>query len=45
MAGQFTSGAPPTGTTRLSDWLQDNGESLGRKYLSELQRNFTRSRV
>ena len=42
MAGLFTSGAAPTGTTRLSDWLQDNWESLGQKYVSELRRNFRR---
>ena len=42
MAGQFTSGAAPTGTTRLSDWLQDNSEGLGREYVSELRRNFRR---
>ena len=42
MAGQFTSGAAPTGTTRLSDWLQDNSEGLGRTYVSELRRNFRR---
>ena len=40
MAGLFTSSSVPTGTTRLSDWLQANSESLGRKYLSELRRNF-----
>ena len=42
MAGLFTSGAAPTGTTRLSDWLQDNREGLGREYVSELRRNFRR---
>ena len=40
MSGQFTSAAAPTGTTRISDWLRDNGDGLGRKYLSELSRNF-----
>ena len=42
MSGQFTSGAAPTGTTRLSGWLEDNWESLGREYESELRRNFRR---
>lgn len=42
MAGQFTSALPPTGTTRLSDWLHENSESLGREYVSELGRNFRR---
>ena len=36
----LTSGEPPTGTTRLSDWLAENGDSLGRRYVSELRRNY-----
>ena len=40
MAGLLTSGEPPTGTTRLRDWLADNSDALGRKYVSELNRNF-----
>ena len=44
IAGLLTSGDPPTGTTRLSDWLAENGDGLGRRYVSELQRNWrTRS--
>ena len=43
MSGLFTSSAAPTGTTRMSDWLQDNSKSLGRKYVSELRRNFRRA--
>ena len=31
MAGLLTSDAPPTGTTRLSDWLASNGNRLGRR--------------
>ena len=31
---------PPTGTTRLSDWLAQNAETVGRRYASELQRHF-----
>ncbi len=42
MAGLLTSDAPPTGTTRLSDWLKDNGDGLGRRYVSELGRNYRR---
>ena len=42
MSGQFMSSAAPIGTTRLSDWLQDNADSLGRGYVSELRRNFRR---
>ena len=40
MAGLLTSGEPPTGTTRLSDWLVENGDGLGRRYVSELRRNY-----
>lgn len=40
MAGLLTSEDVPTGTTRLSDWLKDNAEGLGRRYVSELRRNF-----
>ena len=40
MAGLLTSDAAPTGTTRLSDWLRDNKDSLGNRYVSELRRNF-----
>ena len=42
MAGLLTSGEPPTGTTRLSDWLAENGDGLGRRYVSELRRNYRR---
>ena len=40
MAGLLTSEEPPTGTTRLSDWLAENGDGLGRRYVSELRRNY-----
>ena len=40
MAGLLTSGEPPTGTTKLSDWLAENGGWLGRRYISEMRRNF-----
>ena len=42
MAGLLTSDGPPTGTTSLSEWLDENGETLGRRYVSELRRNFRR---
>ena len=42
MSDQFISAAEPTGTTKLSDWLQHNSDGLGRRYLSELRRNFRR---
>ncbi len=40
MAGLLASDEPPTGTTRLTDWLAENGDGLGRRYVSELRRNF-----
>ena len=40
MDGLLTSGEPPTDTTRLSDWLAENGDGLGRRYVSELRRNY-----
>ena len=39
MAELLTSNTEPTGTTKLSDWLEDNGECLGREHVSELRRN------
>ena len=43
-AGLLISKAAPTGTTSLSVWLEDSADSLGRRYLSELRRNFRRTR-
>ena len=40
MAGLLTSTPAPTGVTRLSDWLRGNADRLGRRYESELSRNF-----
>ncbi len=40
MAGLLTSSESPTGTTRLADWLDDHADGLGRRYVSELRRNF-----
>ena len=40
MAGLLTSEALPTGATRLSDWLKGHSFGLGRRYVSELRRNF-----
>ena len=42
MAGLLTSDFSPTGITTLSSWLNDNGDVLGRRYVSELRRNFCR---
>ena len=40
MAGLLTSENAPTGTTSLSEWLEGNAEGLGRRYVSELRRNW-----
>ena len=40
MDGLLTSDVPPAGTTRLRDWLAENGDGLGRRYVSELRRNY-----
>lgn len=32
-----------TGSTRLSEWLAENRESVGRRYASEVERHYTRS--
>ena len=34
------SGEPPPGTTRLSDWLDENARHLGTSYSSELDRHY-----
>ena len=44
MAGLLTSAEPPTGTMRLAAWLDNNADGLGCQYLSELRRNYRRSR-
>ena len=41
MSDLLVSDAPPTGTTRFPDWLTHNAQYLGRRYTSELQRNFS----
>ncbi|MYA59282.1 MAG: hypothetical protein F4X40_01825 [Chloroflexi bacterium] len=40
MSDLLVSDAPPMGTTRFTDWLNENADSLGRRYESELKRNF-----
>ena len=40
MAGLLTSSGAPTGETRFSRWLFENGHSLGRSYTSEVVRNY-----
>jgi uncharacterized protein YbjT (DUF2867 family) len=36
----LTSGEPARGTTRISEWLSANGAALGRRWASELARNY-----
>ena len=38
--GLLISDAAPVGSTRLSGGLADNADGLGRRYVSELRRNF-----
>jgi NADH dehydrogenase len=40
MAGLLVSAAPPTGTTRFSEWLRDHASALGMAYASELARHY-----
>jgi NADH dehydrogenase len=40
MANLLVSDGPPTGQTRLSDWLDENADSVGAKYASELSRHY-----
>jgi hypothetical protein len=42
MAGLLAVDTPPTGTTRLTDWIAENAETLGRRYASELARRRNR---
>jgi NADH dehydrogenase len=40
LAGLLESPGPPAGSIRLSDWLRDNGDSIGRRYASEVARHY-----
>lgn len=40
MAGLLVSKRPPTGKTKLSEWLSQNAERVGVRYASELGRHF-----
>jgi NADH dehydrogenase len=42
MAGLLAVDSPPTGRTRLSDWVQARADTLGRRYMSELARRRNR---
>ena len=40
MSGHLVSSDPPTGTTRLTGWMRDHRDTLGRRYASELARHY-----
>jgi NADH dehydrogenase len=40
MANKLTSDQQPNGSTKFSEWLQQNRDSLGSEYTSELSRHF-----
>lgn len=40
MSGHLVSQGPPTARTRLTDWMRDHRETLGRHYASELARHY-----
>lgn len=42
MANRVTTDGPTTGTRRLSDWLADNADVVGRSYASEIGRHYRR---
>ncbi len=39
-ANLLVSSRPPTGTTRLSEWLPRNADRVGTSYASELKRHY-----
>jgi uncharacterized protein YbjT (DUF2867 family) len=43
MAGLLCVDAPPTGTTRLTEWIKQHADTLGRRYTSELARRKDRT--
>jgi NADH dehydrogenase len=40
LANLLVSADPPTGTTRLTDWLRENAKTVGARYSSEVQRHY-----
>lgn len=41
VTGDFSyTGRPPTGATRLSEWLDEHAGDVGRVYASELARHY-----
>jgi NADH dehydrogenase len=45
MAGLLSVDGPATGQTRLSDWVRQHADTLGRRYASELARRRDRRRA
>ena len=43
MSGLLVAEGSPTGKTRLVEWLEDYGDSLGRRYESEIKRHYLRN--
>ena len=41
MSEKAFSDAPQTGTLRFTDWVEESGSDLGRRYASEISRHFT----
>ena len=42
MSNLLVSQNPPTGKTRLSEWLEQNGDRVGSKYIHDLKRHYRR---
>jgi uncharacterized protein YbjT (DUF2867 family) len=40
MSGLLVSRQPPTGRTSLREWLRENGQEVGMKYASEVERHY-----
>jgi len=43
MANRLSVTAPPLGTTKLSEWVEENKSTLGRHYTSEMLRRVDRT--
>ena len=40
LADLLVTDSPPAGSTRLSDWISEHADTLGKRYASELKRHF-----
>jgi NADH dehydrogenase len=45
MSNLLASEAPAAGQTRLSDWLAENGDRVGRRYASEVGRHYSEAKA